>query len=119
MALRGVQLITAMSLVAELGAISRFDAPRQVMVSLGLVPSEHSSGGISKSRRDHENGRRSSAARALEAVTEQEPGPFDGQKLTALRQEARPRARRSSPRDRLRAASPPRTTKVSLTATSR
>lgn len=44
MALRGVSLITAMTILAELGDISRFDSPRQLMAYLGLVPSEHSSG---------------------------------------------------------------------------
>ncbi len=43
-ALRGVDKITAMVLMAELGDISRFDHPRQLMAFLGLVPSEHSSG---------------------------------------------------------------------------
>lgn len=45
MALRGVSLITSMTMLAELGDISRFDSPRQLMAYLGLVPSEHSSGG--------------------------------------------------------------------------
>lgn len=45
MALRGVEIITAMTVIAELGDISRFDSPRQLMAHLGLVPSEHSSGG--------------------------------------------------------------------------
>jgi len=44
MALRGVNLITAMTVAAELGDITRFDSPRQLMAYLGLVPSEHSSG---------------------------------------------------------------------------
>lgn len=44
MALRGVSLITAMTVLAELGDVSRFDSPRQLMAYLGLVPSEHSSG---------------------------------------------------------------------------
>ena len=44
MALRGVGRIIAMTVVAELGDISRFDSPRQLMAYLGLVPSEHSSG---------------------------------------------------------------------------
>lgn len=43
-ALRGMQLITAVALVAEIGAIERFAHPRQLMAYLGLVPSEHSSG---------------------------------------------------------------------------
>jgi len=45
MALRGVSLITAMTTLAELGDITRFDSPKQLMAYLGLVPSEHSSGG--------------------------------------------------------------------------
>jgi len=49
MALRGCRLITAMTVMAELGDISRFDSPRQLMAFLGLVPSESSSGG--KTRR--------------------------------------------------------------------
>lgn len=44
MALRGVQLVTAMTVLAELGDITRFDSPRQLMSFLGLVPSENSSG---------------------------------------------------------------------------
>jgi transposase len=43
-ALRGVQLVIAATLVAEIGDIGRFDHPRQLMAYLGLVPSEHSSG---------------------------------------------------------------------------
>lgn len=45
MALRGVSLVTAMTVLAELGDITRFDSPCQLMAYLGLVPSEHSSGG--------------------------------------------------------------------------
>src|SRR3954452_9875770 len=43
-ALRGMALIVAVTLAAELGDITRFDNPRQLMAYLGLVPSEHSSG---------------------------------------------------------------------------
>lgn len=42
--LRGVALVTAATLVAELGDLSRFASPRQLMAHLGLVPSEASSG---------------------------------------------------------------------------
>lgn len=45
MALRGVQLIAAMTLVAELQDFTRFAHPRQLMAYVGLVTSEHSSGG--------------------------------------------------------------------------
>lgn len=58
-ALRGVSLIVAVTVVAELGDITRFDNPRQLMAFLGLVPSEHSSGektrkgGITKTGNGH------------------------------------------------------------------
>jgi len=43
-ALRGIDVLSATVLLAELGDISRFDSPKQLMAYLGLVPSEHSSG---------------------------------------------------------------------------
>ena len=44
MSLRGVSTITAMTVMAELGDLTRFDTPRQLMAFLGLVPGEYSSG---------------------------------------------------------------------------
>lgn len=44
-AMRGVRLLVAVGVVAELGDLTRFDHPRKLMAYLGLVPSEHSSGG--------------------------------------------------------------------------
>jgi transposase len=44
LALRGIDQISAIGLVAEIGDLSRFAHPRQLMAYLGLVPSEHSSG---------------------------------------------------------------------------
>jgi transposase len=43
-ALRGMAMVAAATLVAELGDITRFAKPSQLMAYLGLVPSEHSSG---------------------------------------------------------------------------
>lgn len=43
-AMRGVSLIAAATIAAEVGDLSRFDTPRQLMAYLGVVPSEHSSG---------------------------------------------------------------------------
>lgn len=43
-ALRGIALITATSLVAEIGSFKRFSTPRQFMAYVGLIPSEFSSG---------------------------------------------------------------------------
>lgn len=45
-ALRGVDLITAAGFLAEIGDLSRFENPRQLMAYLGLVPSEHSTGDV-------------------------------------------------------------------------
>ena len=44
-ALRGIAQISAATIVAEVGALSRFAKPRQLMGYSGAVPSEHSSGG--------------------------------------------------------------------------
>jgi transposase len=58
-ALRGVSLVVAVTTVAELGDLNRFDHPSQLMSFLGLVPSESSSGprkqqgGITKSGNRH------------------------------------------------------------------
>jgi transposase len=42
--MRGVRLLVATGVIAELGDLTRFDHPRKLMAYLGLVPSEHSSG---------------------------------------------------------------------------
>jgi transposase len=42
--MRGMALVNAATLIAELGDLTRFPNPRQLMAYLGLVPSEHSSG---------------------------------------------------------------------------
>ena len=58
-AARGVSLVVAVTLLAELGDLSRFQKPSQLMAHLGLVPSEHSSGestkrgGITKTGNSH------------------------------------------------------------------
>ena len=58
-ALRGVQLTVAVTVIAELGDITRFDSPRQLGAFVGLNPSEYSSGpsrrqgGITKAGNGH------------------------------------------------------------------
>ncbi len=44
-AFRGIDTLTAMTLIAELHDFMRFDSARGLMAFLGLVPSEHFSGG--------------------------------------------------------------------------
>ncbi len=59
MALRGISLLAAVTVVAELGDLARFAGAPQLMAHLGLVPSEHSSGkrerrgGITKTGNSH------------------------------------------------------------------
>jgi transposase len=43
-AVRGVQFTVAVTTGAELGDLTRFEHPRQLMKYLGLIPSEASSG---------------------------------------------------------------------------
>ena len=58
-ALRGVSLVAGASILAELGDLTRFDDPRQLMAFVGLVPSQYSSGphqrmgGITKTGNSH------------------------------------------------------------------
>jgi len=58
-ALRGVRFTVAVTAIAELGDLTRFEKPRQLMAYLGLHPSEHSTGerrrlgGITKTGNTH------------------------------------------------------------------
>lgn len=42
--MRGIKVVSATRLAAELGDLRRFTSPRQLMAYAGLIPSEHSSG---------------------------------------------------------------------------
>jgi len=44
MAVRGMDLVSAATFLAEIGDLSRFQSPRELMAYLGLVPSEESTG---------------------------------------------------------------------------
>ncbi len=44
MCFKGIDFVAAVTLIAELGDLYRFEHPKQLMAYLGLVPSEHSSG---------------------------------------------------------------------------
>ncbi len=58
-ALRGVSLVTAVGVIAEIGDLSRFNNPRKLMAFLGLIPTLHSTGentwqgGITKTGNSH------------------------------------------------------------------
>lgn len=62
--LRGISFITAVTIVAELGDLTRFDSASKLMGYLGLVPSEHSSGNRVKKGRITKTGN-THARRAL------------------------------------------------------
>lgn len=44
MAMRGVRMVVAVTVIAELGDLTRFENPKQLMCFLGLTPSEYSTG---------------------------------------------------------------------------
>ena len=89
-ALRGVSFVTAVALVAELGDLTRFGHPRELMAYLGLVPSEYSSGpsvrrgGITKAGNPHVRRLLAEAAWAYQGI------PRIGRQH-AYRQEALPK----------------------------
>jgi transposase len=66
-ALRGVQRITAVTAVAELGDITRFESPRQLAAFLGLTPSEYSSGGTRRQGGITKSGNRHARRALVEA----------------------------------------------------
>ena len=66
-ALRGVSLIVAVTVVADVGDLTRF-TPRELMAFLGLVPAEHSSG----------------ARRRQGAITKTNAEYVDGSRITLL-----------------------------------
>jgi transposase len=89
-ALRGVAFITAVALVAELGDLTRFGHPRELMAYLGLVPSEYSRwpsvrrGAITKAGNPHARRLLAEAAWAYQGI------PRIGRQH-AYRQEALPK----------------------------
>jgi transposase len=66
--LRGIGLVAPATLVAELGDVTRFSNPRQLMAYLGLVPSEHSSGGTRRQGGITEAGNGAARRMLIEAV---------------------------------------------------
>ena len=88
--MRGMALVNAATLVAELGDLSRFANPRQLMAYLGLVPSEHSSGASVKHGGLTKAGN-SAARRLLIEATWTYRFPARVSRELRLRQEEQPR----------------------------
>jgi transposase len=98
-ALRGVNLIVAVTFVAEIGDLRRFESPRHLMAYLGLVPSERSR----PARRHHQGGQRPCPASAGGERLDLPPSP------AGRGEEARQAGARAAqgPRDRLEGTEPP------------
>ena len=62
-ALRGIALVSAVTIAAEVGELSRFAKPRQLMGYSGAVASEDSSGERIRRGGDHQDGQCPSPAR--------------------------------------------------------
>jgi transposase len=89
--MRGMALVNAVTLIAELGDLSRFANPRQLMAYLGLVPSEHSSGASIK-RGGLTKAGNSAARRLLIEAAWCYRFPARISRELRLRQEAQPKA---------------------------
>ena len=89
--MRGMALVNAATLIAELGDLSRFANPRQLMAYLGLVPSEHSSGASVK-RGGLTKAGNSAARRLLIEAAWTYRFPARVSRELRLRQEEQPRA---------------------------
>lgn len=67
-ALRGVALVIAVTVVAQIGDMSRFENPKQLMAFLGLVPGEFSSGSKTRPRGITKTGNRTVRKLLFEAA---------------------------------------------------
>lgn len=65
---RGLDLVSAATLAANIGDIGRFDSPRQLMSFLGLTPSEYSSGGTIRRGGITKTGNREARRMLIEAA---------------------------------------------------
>ena len=88
---RGVAMVTALSFIAELHDVRRFEHPRQLMSYLGLTPSEHSSGGIAKRGSITKAGNSRVRRLLIEASWHYRHRPSVGARLAKRRKEQSPR----------------------------
>jgi transposase len=91
MSLRGIDLIAAVTLVAEIGDFHRFARARELMGFLGLVPSEHSSGSTRRQGEITKTGN-SHARRVLVEAAWNYRFPARLSRVLQVRQEGQPKA---------------------------
>ena len=84
-ALRGIDLVTAVVLAAEIGDFKRFPTPKQLMAYLGLVPSEHSSGDTRRQGGITRTGNRHARWVLVEAAWNYRFGPRASRRINARR----------------------------------
>lgn len=89
-ALRGVGLVTAVPIAAEVGDMRRFATPRGLMAYAGLVPSEHSSGGAIRRGRLTKTGNRLLRYVLGESAHHAYPPPAIGRELARRQQGVAP-----------------------------
>ncbi len=83
---RGISTVTAVSLVAELHGFERFSSPRALMGFLGLVPSEHSSGGTRRQGAITKAGNSHVRRLLVESAWHYRHKPYVGQQLRRRRE---------------------------------
>lgn len=93
-AMRGIDTITAVTVLAEIGDLSRFRSPRELMGYLGLVPSERSTGDSVKRGGITKAGNRRARRVLVEAAWSYRHPPRIGREKQA-KVEAAPRAARA------------------------
>ncbi len=91
MSLRGIDLIAALTLVAEIGDFTRFARPHELMGFLGLVPSEYSSGATRRQGAITKTGN-SHARRVLVEAAWNYRFPARVSRVLQLRQQGQPKA---------------------------
>src|SRR5215467_7201234 len=64
MAMRGLDIVSASTIVAEVGDLSRFRTPRELMAYVGIVPSEDSTERQGQARPDHQDRQSAGATHA-------------------------------------------------------
>jgi transposase len=84
--LRGIRLTTAAMLGAEIGDVTRFRSPRELMAYTGVVPSEHSSGGSTRRGRITKTGNAHLRFALVEAAWHYRHGPRLSKALKARQQ---------------------------------
>ena len=86
-AFRGVDVVTAATVAAEIGDFTRFSKASQFMAFVGLVPSEHSSGGTRRVGRITKTGNQHVRRLLVEAAWHYRHPPRIGRGLFARQQE--------------------------------